>query len=185
MWSSRRVKTLLVSILQCFLKGGTKYPWKESQRQCMEQSLKGRLSWNRPIRPSILYTVTKLRHICHCQKVFADRILIYLSPERLYQCLKNIEEVSFCQPWIMQLRWPGSPGLEWSRRGFCPGSGPGSLVQREWIGAGAVFHSPEVLGSRGDPVWALAGVGQDSAGKVARGSSRAEGTCSSILCYVY
>jgi hypothetical protein len=26
-------------------------------------------------------------------------------------------------------------------------------------------------------VWALAGVGQDSAGKVARGSSRAEGTC--------
>jgi hypothetical protein len=29
----------------------------------------------------------------------------------------------------------------------------------------------------GSPVWALAGVGQDSAGKVARGSSRAEGTC--------
>jgi hypothetical protein len=26
-------------------------------------------------------------------------------------------------------------------------------------------------------VWALAGVGQDSAGKVARGSSQAEGTC--------
>jgi hypothetical protein len=26
----------------------------------------------------------------------------------------------------------------------------------------------------GRPVWALAGVGQDSAGKVARGSSRAE-----------
>jgi hypothetical protein len=26
-----------------------------------------------------------------------------------------------------------------------------------------------------NPVWALAGVGQDSAGKVARGSSRAEG----------
>jgi hypothetical protein len=29
-------------------------------------------------------------------------------------------------------------------------------------------------------VWALAGVGQDSAGKVARGSSRAEGTCPSL-----
>jgi hypothetical protein len=29
----------------------------------------------------------------------------------------------------------------------------------------------------GSPVWALAGVGQDSAGKVARGWSRAEGTC--------
>jgi hypothetical protein len=28
-------------------------------------------------------------------------------------------------------------------------------------------------------VWALAGVGQDSAGKEARGSSRAEGTCAS------
>jgi hypothetical protein len=26
-------------------------------------------------------------------------------------------------------------------------------------------------------MWALSGVGQDSAGKVARGSSRAEGTC--------
>jgi hypothetical protein len=29
----------------------------------------------------------------------------------------------------------------------------------------------------GSPVWALAGVGQDSAGMEARGSSRAEGTC--------
>jgi hypothetical protein len=29
----------------------------------------------------------------------------------------------------------------------------------------------------GSPVWALAGVGQDSAGKVARGSSRVEGPC--------
>jgi hypothetical protein len=29
----------------------------------------------------------------------------------------------------------------------------------------------------GSPVWALAGVGQDSAVKVARGSSGAEGTC--------
>ena len=59
---------------------------------------------------------------------------------------------------VRQLRWPGSPGLEWSGRGFCPGSGPGSLlpyvpqsqVPRDWIGAGAVFHSPEVLGSRGE-----------------------------------
>jgi hypothetical protein len=32
----------------------------------------------------------------------------------------------------------------------------------------------------GSPVWALAGVGQDSAGEVARGSSGAEGACSSI-----
>jgi hypothetical protein len=33
----------------------------------------------------------------------------------------------------------------------------------------------------GSPVWALAGVGQDSAGKLARGSSRAEGTIIEIL----
>jgi hypothetical protein len=29
----------------------------------------------------------------------------------------------------------------------------------------------------GNPVWALAGVGRDSAGKVARGSNGAEGAC--------
>jgi hypothetical protein len=59
---------------------------------------------------------------------------------------------------VRRLCWQGSPGLEWSGRGFCPGSGPGSLlpyvpqsqVPRDWIGAGAVFHSPEVLGSRGE-----------------------------------
>jgi hypothetical protein len=58
---------------------------------------------------------------------------------------------------VSRLRWQGSPGLEWSGRGLCPRSGPGSLlpyvpqsqVPRDWIGAGAVFHSPEVLGSRG------------------------------------
>jgi hypothetical protein len=59
---------------------------------------------------------------------------------------------------VRQLRWPGSLGLEWSGRGFCPGSGPGSLlpyvpqsqVSRDWIRARAVFHSPAVLGSRGE-----------------------------------
>jgi hypothetical protein len=48
--------------------------------------------------------------------------------------------------------------LETSGRDLCPRSGPGSLlpyvpqsqVLRDWIGAGAVFHSPEVLGSRGE-----------------------------------
>ena len=49
----------------------------------------------------------------------------------------------------------GSSGAE----GACaPGQAQGSLlpyfllsqVQRDWIGAGAVFHSPEVLGSRGE-----------------------------------
>jgi hypothetical protein len=48
--------------------------------------------------------------------------------------------------------------LESSGRDLCPRSGPGSLlpyvpqsqVPCDWIGAGAVFHSPEVLGSRGE-----------------------------------
>ena len=34
-----------------------------------------------------------------------------------------------------------------------------------------------------NPVWALAGVGQDSAGKVARGSSGAEGLHRPFECY--
>jgi hypothetical protein len=59
---------------------------------------------------------------------------------------------------VRRLRWQGSPGLEWNGRGLCPRSGPGSLlpyvpqsqVPCDWIGAGAVFHSPEVLGSRGE-----------------------------------
>jgi hypothetical protein len=59
---------------------------------------------------------------------------------------------------VRRLRWQGSLGLEWSGRGLCPRSSPGSLlpyvpqsqVPRDWIGAGAVFHSPEVLGSRGE-----------------------------------
>ena len=59
---------------------------------------------------------------------------------------------------VRRLRWQGSLGLEWSGRGLCPRSGPGSLlpyvpqsqVPRDWIGAGAVFHSPEVLGSCGE-----------------------------------
>jgi hypothetical protein len=48
--------------------------------------------------------------------------------------------------------------LESSGRDLCPRSGPGSLlpyvpqsqVPRDWIGAGTVIHSPEVLGSRGE-----------------------------------
>jgi hypothetical protein len=48
--------------------------------------------------------------------------------------------------------------LESSGRDLCPRSGPGSLlpyvpqsrVPRNWIGAGTVIHSPEVLGSRGE-----------------------------------
>jgi hypothetical protein len=31
---------------------------------------------------------TKARHYCRCQQELADRSLIKLSPERLFQCLK-------------------------------------------------------------------------------------------------
>jgi hypothetical protein len=41
--------------------------------------------------------------------------------------------------------------------------------------AGVVFHSLEVLGSRGESVWALAGVGRDSAGKVPQGQVERKG----------
>jgi hypothetical protein len=59
---------------------------------------------------------------------------------------------------VRRLSWQGSLGLESSGRDLCPRSGPGSLlpyvpqsqVLRDWIGAGAVFHSPEILGSRGE-----------------------------------
>jgi hypothetical protein len=61
-----------------------------------------------------------------------------------------------CGCWASPLA--GTLGLDWSGRGLCPRSGQGSLlpyflrsqVPRDWIGAGAVFHSPEVLGSRGE-----------------------------------
>jgi hypothetical protein len=77
----------------------------------------------------------------------------------------------------------GSPGLESSGRDLCPRSGPGSLlpyvaqsqVQRDWIGAGAVFHSPEVLGSRGESRVGPCGCWARLCWQVARGSSRAEG----------
>jgi hypothetical protein len=66
---------------------------------------------------------------------------------------------------VGQLCWQGNLGLEWSGRGLCPRSGPGiplpylpqSQVLRDWIGAGAVFHSPEVLGSRGESRVGLCG----------------------------
>jgi hypothetical protein len=86
---------------------------------------------------------------------------------------------------VRQLRWQGSPGLEWSGRGLCPRSGPGSLlpyvpqsqVPCDWIGAGAVFHSPEVRIPWGILCGPLRMSG-NSAGKEARGSSGAEGAFS-------
>jgi hypothetical protein len=85
---------------------------------------------------------------------------------------------------VGRLRWQGSPGLEWSGRGLYPRSGPGSLlpyvpqsqVLRDWIGqALCSTHQRSRI-----PWGILRGplrVSGDSAGKVARGSSGAEGAC--------
>jgi hypothetical protein len=89
---------------------------------------------------------------------------------------------------VRRLRWQGSPRLEWGGRGLCPRSGPGSLlpyvpqsqVPRDWIGAGCV---PLTRGLR-IPWGILCGplrVSGNSAGKVARGSSGAEGACYAIF----
>ena len=43
-------------------------------------------------------SVTNHRHYCECQQVLADRSLIYLSPERLYQCLTNTAGDALSQP---------------------------------------------------------------------------------------
>jgi hypothetical protein len=79
---------------------------------------------------------------------------VFHSPEALGSHGESC--VGPCGCW--RLCWQGSPGLEWSRRFLCPRSGPGSLlpyllqsqVPHDWIEADAVFHSPEVLGSRGE-----------------------------------
>ena len=81
--------------------------------------------------------------------------VVFHSPEVLESRGESCVDPCWC--WE-RLRWQGTPGLEWSGRGLCPRSGPGSplpyLPQSQvlsvWIGAGAVFHSPEVLGSRGE-----------------------------------
>jgi hypothetical protein len=90
---------------------------------------------------------------------------------------------------VRRLRWQGTLGLEWSGRGLCPRSGPGSLLP----------YFPAVSGSarldwgrrcvpltRGlripwgilwGPVW----VSGESAGKVPWGLSGAEGACQGRL----
>jgi hypothetical protein len=59
-----------------FLRREIKTPWEEIQRQSMEQKLKERPSSDCPTWGSIPYTVTKARHYCGFQQVFADRSLI-------------------------------------------------------------------------------------------------------------
>jgi hypothetical protein len=64
----------------------------------VEQRLKVRSSRDCPTWGSIPYTVTKQKYYGGCQQVLADRSLIWLSPERLFQCLKNTEVYALSQP---------------------------------------------------------------------------------------
>jgi hypothetical protein len=87
-----------VWILQSFLERRTKYPLEEIQRYSLGQKLKGRPSSDCPTWGSFPYKVTKLRHYYGCQQVLTDRSLIWLSPERLCQCLTNTEVDAHSHP---------------------------------------------------------------------------------------
>jgi hypothetical protein len=80
------------------LRRRSKIPMGEHTETKCGERLKKRLSRDCPTWGSIPYTVTKDRHYCGCQQVLADRSLIYLSPERLCQCLTNTEVDAFSQP---------------------------------------------------------------------------------------
>jgi hypothetical protein len=47
---------------------------------------------------SIPYTTTKTGHYCECQQELAVWSLIYLSPERLWLCLKNTKVDAHSHP---------------------------------------------------------------------------------------
>jgi hypothetical protein len=72
--NSKRRKTK-VWILCPSLELGTKYPWKELQRQSSELKQKERPSRDCSTQGSIPYTTAKPRHYCTCQQDFADRTL--------------------------------------------------------------------------------------------------------------
>jgi hypothetical protein len=58
------------------LRRRTKYSPEQIRRQCVDQRLKERPPRDYPTWGSIPYTVTKPRHYCGCQEVYADRSLI-------------------------------------------------------------------------------------------------------------
>jgi hypothetical protein len=75
-----------------------KHSEEEIWRQSVEQRLKKRPSRDCPTWGFIPYIATKPGCYCGCQEVLADRSLIWLSPERLYQSLTNTEEEAHSQP---------------------------------------------------------------------------------------
>ena len=100
-WNLRRKTN--VWMFQSFLQRGRKY----SQKQIWRQSVKERPSRDCPTRGSIPYTVNQPRQYCGYQEVLADRSLMQLSPERLYQSLTNIEGDAHSHPldWAWGLQW--------------------------------------------------------------------------------
>ena len=80
------------------------------EKKCGEETA-GKASKNCPTWWSILYTVTKPRYYCGCQKVHSDRSLTHLSPHRLCQSLTNTEADAHSQ----SLNWARSPqcGPQW------------------------------------------------------------------------
>jgi hypothetical protein len=59
-------------VLQSFLEGGRKYSQEQIRRQSVEQRLKERPPRDCLTGGSNPYTVTKYRHYCGCQEVYAD-----------------------------------------------------------------------------------------------------------------
>jgi hypothetical protein len=96
--SLRRRRTKMW-MLQCFLEAWTNYSQEEMQRQSVEQSLKERPSRDCPTWGSIPCTAIKPVRYCGCLEVLADRSLIWLYPERLFQSLTNTEPHSQLLDW--------------------------------------------------------------------------------------
>jgi hypothetical protein len=107
-----------VWVLQSFLEGVTKYSWEPIRRHSIEQRLKERPSRDCLTWGFIPCSVTKHRHCCGCQEVHADRRLMCLSPERLYQSLTCAEVDAHIQPldWSLVPQWR-SWRVYWGSRG--------------------------------------------------------------------
>ena len=84
-----------ISIL---LRRGNKIPMDRVTEKMFRAEIKRRAIQRLPHLGFIPYTITKPRHYCVCQQVLAERGLIMLSPERLFQCLANTEVDAHSHP---------------------------------------------------------------------------------------
>ena len=78
-------------ILRFFLEWGTKYPWKEIQRQSVEQRLNERPSRDCHTWGSIPFSVNKSIHYCGCQEELANRNLTNTEVDALSQPLDWVQ----------------------------------------------------------------------------------------------